>query len=128
LSDDPKPAAGTPAWHDLTVDDAPQVRDFYCAVIGWRAEPTDMGGYEDYGMIVSETGDCVAGVCHARGTNADLPPQWLTYFVVADLDTSIANCTDHGGAIVDGPRKLMGGRFCVVRDPAGAVCAIWQQG
>ena len=25
-----------------------------------------------------------------------------------------------------GPRPLAGGRFCVIRDPAGAVCALYE--
>jgi len=29
---------------------------------------------------------------------------------------------------IDGPRSLGTGRFCVIRDPAGAVCALYQSG
>jgi hypothetical protein len=28
----------------------------------------------------------------AWGVNADLPPQWLTYIVVADLEASLQRC------------------------------------
>lgn len=62
----------------------------------------------------------VAGICHARGSNADLPPQWLLYFVVEDLDAAVAACTERGGEVVVAPRGLAGGRFGVIRDPAGA--------
>jgi uncharacterized protein len=122
-----KPKPGHITWRDLTVPNADAARDFYAAVAGWTPEPCDMGGYSDYNMNASD-GACVAGVCHARGVNADVPPQWLMYVNVENLDRSVAECTKHGGTIVVQPRGLMGGRFCVIRDPAGAVCALYQPG
>jgi hypothetical protein len=123
---DPRP--GTIGWHDLTVDDAGDVATFYGDVLGLDREPVDMGGYADFNLADPDSGTPVAGVCHARGVNADLPPQWLVYFVVADLDRSLASCRGHKGEVVAGPRGLAGGRFAVIRDPAGAVCALWQPG
>ena len=83
-----------------------------------------MGGYSDFSMIAAATGDGVAGICHARGVNADLPPQWLIYFVVEDVDRSAARCVQQGGAVIAGPRSMGASRFCVIRDPGGAVCAL----
>lgn len=85
-----------------------------------------MGDYSDYVMLAPKDGTPVAGVCHARGSNADLPPVWLVYFVVADVAESSARCEDLGGEILVTPRGLSGGRFCVVKDPAGAICALYQ--
>jgi len=115
-----QPKAGTVAWQDLTVHDAEKVRDFYAAVVGWRPEPVPMTGYEDYNMVAASTGAPVAGVCHARGANAALPPQWLLYVVVDDLDASLRAARAQGGAVVDGPRGMGEQLFAVVRDPAGA--------
>jgi predicted enzyme related to lactoylglutathione lyase len=67
-----------------------------------------------------------AGICHARGANASLPPAWLIYITVDDLDHSMAECTRLGGSIVAAPRGYGGGRYCVIKDPAGAVCALYQ--
>lgn len=125
MSEQRQPAIGSIAWHDLTVDDASRVRDFYKAVVGWSDSAVPMGRYDDYGMH-EPAGEMVAGVCHAQGVNADLPPQWLMYVVVADIERSITECRRLGGEVLAGPRDLMGGRFCVVKDPAGAVCALWQ--
>jgi uncharacterized protein len=118
----PKP--GSIVWSDLTVPNAEALRDFYARVAGWNVETLTMGDYADY-VMVSSTGDGVAGICHARGENANVPPQWLMYVVVEDVDRSVAECTALGGAIVDGPRPMSGGKFCVIRDPAGAVCALF---
>lgn len=117
---------GKIGWIDMTVADAPGVRDFYKAVAGWETDDVDMGGYSDYVMKTPESGDGVAGVCHAKGSNADLPSGWLIYIVVADVEKSAAACTTNGGKIVVEPRGLAGGRFCVVEDPGGSVAALYQ--
>ncbi|MFN0016705.1 MAG: VOC family protein [Pirellulaceae bacterium] len=121
------PAIGTIAWRDLTVPDAESVRAFYEQVVGWKSRPVDLGGYSDFEMLQPANGECVAGICHARGTNAQLPPQWLIYIIVADVVASAARCVEMGGQVLIAPRPLSGGTFCVIRDPAGAVCALFQQ-
>lgn len=124
MADDLEP--GTIGWHDLTVDDASGVRDFYASVVGWRPEPVDMGGYEDFNMRLPNRQEAVAGVCHARGTNEGLPAQWLLYVVVEALDESLERCRELGGEVVAGPRGLGGSRYAVIRDPAGAACALYE--
>jgi hypothetical protein len=121
-----KPSVGFISWHDLTVPNAGVVRDFYKAVAGWSSSGQDMGGYEDYNML-APSGECVAGVCHARGTNADLPAQWLMYITVDDVHASIEECRKLGGEIVAGPKKMGKASYCVIRDPAGAVCALYSE-
>lgn len=108
---------------DLTVPNAEEVRDFYAAVVGWTSEGLSMGDYDDY-IMKAPDGTPVAGVCHKLGDNSSLPPQWLHYITVADLDASIAACQQHGGSVINGPRGEVGSRFCVIRDPAGAVAAL----
>jgi predicted enzyme related to lactoylglutathione lyase len=121
-----QPKVGQVLWRDLTVRDATQVRGFYRDVVGWTSTDHDMGEYQDYNMIVPETGETVAGVCHARGVNADVPPQWLMYIIVEDVDRSAKTCVELGGQIMAGPRQMGGGRFCVIKDPAGAMCALFK--
>jgi predicted enzyme related to lactoylglutathione lyase len=120
-------AVGSIGWHDLTVANADQVRDFYSAVVGWKSQPVGMGGYNDYCMNSPDNGETAAGVCHARGANADMPAQWLIYINVADVAKSAEKCCELGGQIVVPIRSMGGGLCCVIRDPAGAVCALFQQ-
>jgi hypothetical protein len=118
---------GKIGWIDLTVGDAEEVSAFYRDVVGWKSEGVEMGGYQDYCMLPAE-GGAVAGVCHARGTNEGLPAQWLIYITVADLEQSLERCRALGGEVVREARGLGGmGRFAIVRDPAGAVCALFQK-
>lgn len=111
-------------WHDLTVEDASGVKEFYEKVVGWKSANHDMGEYNDYDINIPDDGECVAGVCHSRGENSDIPPQWLIYVTVENVDASAAKCKEMGGEVVDGPRMMGESNFCVVRDPAGAVLAL----
>jgi len=115
---------GSIGWCDLTIDNADALRDFYAQAVGWTPQPIEMGGYSDYVMNGAQ-GHPAAGICHARGVNAELPPQWIVYITVTDLDARIARIRELGGTILDGPRGCGPGiRLCVFRDPAGAVAAI----
>lgn len=122
-----EPEPGTIGWIDLTVENAGEIRDFYRAVAGWTAEDVEMGGYSDFNMIAPAAGHPVAGICHARGANADLPAQWMLYITVTDLDTCMQRVKAKGGEILKEPGTGSSfGRFCVIRDPAGAVCALFE--
>ncbi|MGI8962959.1 MAG: VOC family protein [Thermomicrobiales bacterium] len=118
------PSVGTIVGTDLTVDNAGGVRDFYAAVIGWEFEPLTVEGHDDY-VMKTPGGEWVAGICHRLGPNADLPPQWLVYVAVADLEQSIARCLKLGGKAITPVKDLEEGRsYVVVQDPAGAVLAL----
>jgi len=121
-----KPAIGSITWHDLTVPHAAEVRDFYSAVVGWKAEAFKMPGGEDYVMKQPGNGKVVAGICHASGVNQGIPAQWLAYLTVADLTASLRACRKHGGKVVTKTRKFPTGRFAIVQDPAGAVAALYE--
>jgi predicted enzyme related to lactoylglutathione lyase len=116
---------GLIGWCDLTVKDAEGIRDFYQQTVGWQAGGIPMGGYDDFIMIPPGSEEAAAGICHARGANADLPAQWLVYIVVEDVEASADRCHELGGEVVSPPRAMGGGRVCVIKDPAGAVCALW---
>lgn len=118
-----KSKIGTIAWIDLTVPNATDVRDFYTEVTGWTSSDVSMGDYDDY-CVGPDPENPVAGVCHARGSNANIPPAWLIYITVEDVEASAASCTRLGGEVVDGPRKLGNHVFCIIKDPAGAYAAL----
>ncbi|HKB86915.1 MAG TPA: VOC family protein [Ignavibacteriaceae bacterium] len=117
---------GSIIWTDLTVGNAEKVKDFYSGVIGWKPEPVSMGDYNDFSMNSPDTGRTIAGICHSKGVNADLPPQWLIYFAVKDVDASVELCRRNGGKVIASPRDMgKYGRYCVIQDPAGAVAALF---
>lgn len=120
---------GTIGWVDLTVENADEVLSFYREVVGFETSEVDMGGYSDYCLNTPGTDAAVAGVCHARGKNAEQPGGWMIYLTVEDLDASLARCRELGGSVVGEIRGQAGeGRFCVIKDPSGALAALYQAG
>lgn len=113
-------------WHDLTVENAEQVRDFYHEVVGWTFSNVSMGDHNDFNMMNSE-GEVVAGVCHKRGMLAGYPSQWLNYVTVENLNSSIETCKSLGGKVVQEPTSYGTSKFAVIRDPAGAYLALAEE-
>jgi hypothetical protein len=121
---DKSKVVGEIVWVDLTIPEAERVRDFYQSVIGWRSSGFNMGEYDDYVVATPDNGDTVAGIVHARGENADLPPYWIIYIKVKNLQESVDAARRNGGEVIAGPKNFGKARFCVLKDPAGAVFAI----
>jgi predicted enzyme related to lactoylglutathione lyase len=119
-----KPKIGSIGWMDLTVPDAEGLKDFYASVVGWKPEALNMGDYSDY---VMKGEDSAVGICHARGSNTSIPPVWMPYFIVEDLDAALANCERLGGTRLGDIRSYgPTARYCLIRDPQGTHCMLFQ--
>ena len=117
--------SGSITWVDLTVENAEEISKFYQEVVGWQPAPVDMGGYDDFNMLPANRETPAAGICFVRGSNEGLPAQWLIYILNADVDAAAERCRNLGGKVINGPRPMGEGRFCVIEDPAGAVAALY---
>lgn len=126
-SEDAAPV-GHIAWLDLTIAEAASTADFYKQVIGWSvhdlAMKQDAHDYADY-VMQGENGKAIAGVCHARGVNAGLPPVWLIYLPVGDMQESLKRVAEEGGTVLRAI-KGKGGEYvyAAIQDPVGAIFAI----
>ena len=127
MSTGKRPDVGSILWRDVTVGNAAEIRDFYCDVVGWNWSPVDMKSYEDFDLKSPDTGETASRICFAQGDNSTMPAQWMVYVAVANLERCMIRCAELGGEVVHGPRKNEATRFCVVRDPAGAVLALMEQ-
>lgn len=129
-ADSSEAPTGRIAWLDLTIPDASATRDFYHEVVGWSPQDVEMTAdeerYADYNMLAAD-GKPAAGVCHARGVNAGLPPVWMLYLPVGSLDESIDRVEAEGGKVL---RRMRGGDgkdvYAAIQDPAGACVALVQ--
>ncbi|MEM7054212.1 MAG: VOC family protein [Pseudomonadota bacterium] len=119
---------GTMGWLDITDEQAPALRDFYQSVVGFQIEAMSMDDYDDYILKTADGETMVAGIVNKRGPNAEVPKGWIPYFVVADLDQSLEQVTGLGGQIIGNERSYGDGRFCFIRDPSDAICALFQEG
>lgn len=82
-----------------------------------------MGSYNDFNM--NNVQGTIAGICHAKGDNADLPAQWLMYVRVENAQLSAQKTLELGGEIIKGPTEYGGESYFIIRDPSGAILAVY---
>lgn len=108
-------------WFELITPDTAGAAAFYKAVMGWNTEVTP-GLQGEYTLFkVGEMG--VGGMMAMRG----VPPGWMGYVGVDDVDAYARKVEAAGGAIHKGPQDIPEvGRFAVVADPQGAVFILFK--
>jgi predicted enzyme related to lactoylglutathione lyase len=118
---------GALTWTELATRDTEAAKKFYTSLFGWK-EKTSTGG----GMTYTEfsVGDApFAGMMemNAQMVGMGVPPNWLTYFQVADVDASANKAKSLGATLTVPPIEIPNtGRFSVIQDPQGAVFAIYK--
>jgi uncharacterized protein len=95
-----KAKIGSIMWRDLTVPNGTEIKDFYSKVVGWESAPQAMDGYDDFNINLPGTSETVAGICHARGSNAKIPAQWLIYITVESVEASAKLCVEGGNGLL----------------------------
>lgn len=113
------------AWVELTTKEGKHLRDFYSQVLGVGTAGFDMGGYEDHN-VPGESPEF--GICDPRSSDGVLPPGWIVYLRVADLEAALDKTRSLGGTVLSGPRHTKGyGTHAVIRDPTGNTTALYEQ-
>jgi predicted enzyme related to lactoylglutathione lyase len=87
-----------------------------------------MGDHSDYAMKTPNTDEAVSGICHSQGVNADMPAAWLPCFLVSNITDSIESVITLGGELLPRVKEAGKDKYVVVKDPSGAVCALYQKG
>lgn len=121
-------APGTFCWVDLGTTDAEGAKAFYTELFGWSAIDNPAGPDMVYTMLQIEGKD-VAGLYQMseEQRSQGMPPLWLSYVSVANVDECAAKAKSLGGQVLQEPFDVMDvGRMALVQDPTGAVLALWQ--
>ena len=92
---------------------------FYAALIGWNA--IDLPGRTDHKLLQLD-GNTVASV---RQTS-DGADEWIPYFSVENLDTTMADAITHGATIIETLDVDGLARMATLRDVEGARFGLWQ--
>ncbi len=108
---------GSFIWYELMTSDLDAAIAFYGKVVGWEVKPGETPGM-DYRIIHAGT-DRVGGMMQAPDPN--MPPAWLAYVDVADVDAEVSAFEAAGGKVWWPANTLDGvGRMAMVADPQGA--------
>jgi len=117
---------GSMAWVELGVFDLDKPKKFYSDVFGWTEKTENMGG-NDYTTFFFDNGpmDMAAGMYLMSEEMKDIPPHWLTYFMVSKTADTLELVRSNRGEVLMGPLFIEGiGNFAVIRDPQGGVFGI----
>jgi len=112
-------------WYEFITTDTKAAESFYQKVIGWK---TSDAGMTDRSYTLLWAGEAmVGGILPTPPTAAGLPPNWMGYIGVADVDQYAARVKAAGGAIHHGPEDIPSiGRFAVASDPFGAMFVLFR--
>jgi predicted enzyme related to lactoylglutathione lyase len=115
---------GEISWNELITSDSNAAFAFYSELFGWKVlEDMDMGPagkYRIYGQ-----GDQRYGGMMTKTPDMQIPPSWVHYINVDDLDAAIARATSKGAKKLMGPVDVPGGtRVAQLFDPQSALFAL----
>jgi hypothetical protein len=116
--------AGTLCWADLSTPDPKRAADFYSRLFGWQimADEKDKSGY----LHIKNGEHFIGGIPPTAHRPAGVPPHWLAYFWVDDVDASARKAQQMGANLCVAPMTIENvGRMAVIADQQGAVFAIF---
>ncbi|HWH13860.1 MAG TPA: VOC family protein [Miltoncostaeaceae bacterium] len=117
---------GTFSWVELATSDGAAARRFYGGLFGWEIAAAGDGGVP---AVCRLDGDAVCAIAEMpRGVRATgVPPSWTSHVTVPDTAAVARRAQALGGAVVAEPSPVPGaGTAAVLRDPQGALVAVWQ--
>jgi uncharacterized protein len=119
------PEVGEGSWHELMTTDAPAAMKFYTDVFGWQpSETMDMGEMGKYYMFNRPHG-MIGGMMNKPPDMANVPPHWMIYFLVPEINAAVERVKGNGGQILNGPMEVPGGDWVVnCMDPQGAAFSL----
>lgn len=121
-------APGSFCWFELSTTNQTQAKTFYSSLFGWQAADQPIGPAEVY-TIFKLDGRDAAAACTLRPDQLahGVPPNWLLYVSVENVDASAKRAAAAGGAVLLPPFDVgESGRMTVVSDPMGATFAMWE--
>lgn len=120
----PNPPPGHFSWYDLNTTDWEAARAFYGELFLWSESGVMDSPGGAYWMFRSQAGDRTLGGMSNRAAQMNLPPHWLCYITVGNLEATVERLTAKGGKVTNGPMEVPGGdRIVHCLDPQGAPIA-----
>lgn len=110
-------------WRELMTTDLQKARGFYGELLGWTAEDTPMptGTY----TVFKKEGVPLAGMMAMPPGATGMPPAWMSYCSVKDVDKTLEVATKNGGQVIMPAMDAAEvGRFAVLSDPTGGVLGV----
>lgn len=115
---------GTVCWRELITPNVDLAGKFYSTLFGWKGSAKKMDNMT-YHMFELGKENMVAGMLLPPMKN--IPPHWLTYFVVEDCKKTVSKCKSAGGEVMKDTTPIPDmGEFAVLGDPQGGAFGVMQ--
>jgi predicted enzyme related to lactoylglutathione lyase len=110
---------GALCWGELYTTDTKKAGAFYSQLFGWTLKESPR--YTEF----HRGGAGVGGMMAIEASWGPVPPHWMPYFQVGELDATADKGRALGGKIHMPPQDIPEvGRFAILNDPQGAVFAL----
>jgi hypothetical protein len=118
-------AMANPFVHiELQTQDLAKAKDFYSRLFDWKLEDLPVPGGMPYTMI--NVGEGTGGGMF-ENPDAEVPSHWLAYVGVDDIEASTIKARELGATVLQDVMQIADyGWLSVLRDPTGAVFALWK--
>ncbi len=111
---------GIPIWYELIVPDPNAAERFYGSILGWHFQQQQGDLEIDYRVAMA--GEAGVGGLMRQPPGMTMPPRWLIYFGVDDVDRATSEAEAAGAQTHITPTDIPGvGRFSFLADPQGAM-------
>ena len=111
----------TLCWAELDTNDTKSAEKFYTALFGWGTKPSET--YTEW----QRGGQSIGGMMTIPKEWGPVPPNWLVYFMVSDVDGTAKKASSSGAKVMVPPTDIpKTGRFAVIQDPQHAVFAVYK--
>ena len=113
-------------WYELMTNDVSAAQAFYGPLLGWQF--ADSGQADRVYQLASMNGNNICGLMPIP-EGADMPPCWMGYLGVNDVDRAVVDLTKAGGTTYMEPLDIENvGRIAFVSDPQGAMFYVMHSG
>jgi uncharacterized protein len=114
-------APGAFCWNELASPDLDASAAFYRELFDWTVEPFE--GSPDPYLVIQNRGRGNGGIRPLSPPG--VPPHWLVYFGVEDIEAGLAAVEELGGSKHAGPIDIGIAKIGIVADPQGATFALY---
>jgi hypothetical protein len=122
----PQTYSGKFVWVELYTRDIASSKSFWCELVGWTSEAMLEGENGGYTML-GNPGNMCCGLMSMDMLPEGVPPHWLGYLSVTDVDASTRTVLASGGKVFKEPFDVPTvGRISIVADKDGAAFGLFK--
>ncbi len=118
-----RPQLGSFCWNELLSSNVEAATGFYKQLLDWQAAAFPLEGMQYTLFKKNDTN--VAGLM--KLPKPEVPPHWLAYVLVEDVDATARNAPTLAGKVLNPPFDVPTvGRIAIIQDPQGAVFGVFK--